>query len=290
MATPAEKPKSILKPPSTTLAADKAAKAQAEAKAREVAVQHAHIIHHRQGVEDQVTDTIVALSKYPLVRESPYSVTNPSPSDATAVKSGIRLFQPSDYDDLIDERNCNGLCGYALCPSPRIKLQGGGEWKIVGYGTKDFNIVPKKEIEKWCSTACARRAMYVKVQLNETAAWERAGIKSILIDLYEEPDQKQGKNDDVDDATRRLAKELEALNIEAQKKAVKDARELALERGDTGDKKKQRSVDVTIQENTVTGSAEEPFLDKDNGHLVLDGYKTKFDAQSKNTTRADTDT
>lgn len=29
-----------------------------------------------------------------------------------------RFLNPSYYDDLIDERNCEGMCGYALCTNP----------------------------------------------------------------------------------------------------------------------------------------------------------------------------
>jgi hypothetical protein len=269
MATEAKKPKGILKKPPAP-----AADAKAETKAREVATQHAQIIHHRRGFEDQITDSLIALSDFPLQRGPAHGAASPSPSDVSAFLAGVRLFQPSDYDDLIEERNANGLCGYALCPRPRTRVA--GSWKLVNWGSKDFNIVPKKEIERWCSQACARRAMYVKVQLNETAAWERAGIESIHIDLYEEPQKKQAEDDPAD----RLAKELEALKVDGQRKAVKDAKELALERGDTGEKAKTRPVDVTIQEKTVTSVPEEPSLERDaDGHLMLEGYKTKFDSQ-----------
>jgi hypothetical protein len=248
-------PKSILKQPSNTgtLAADKAA----ADKAREVATTHAKIIHHQRELEDQISDTIVELCKFPLVRQQPYSSSNPAPSDSAAFKSGVRLFQPGDYDDLIEERNSEGLCGYTLCSNPRVRVKG-GEWKIVG-----ANILPKKEVEKWCSQACAKRAMYVKVQLNETAAWERAGIGSIEIELYEEPERK-------------LTKEMSNLQLESQRDAVKIARDLALERGDTGDQGQERSVPVEVREKTVLKAAEEPSLaNNHDSHLVLEGYKIK---------------
>lgn len=278
MATPAKKPKGILKKPSAPAAA--AADTKAETKAREVATQHAEIIHHRRGFEDQITDALIALSDFPPGRDDPQhgggAAADPSPEDAAAFLSGVRLFQPSDYDDLIEERNANGLCGYALCPRPRARVA--GAWKLVNWGSKDFNIVPKKEIERWCSQACARRAMYVKVQLNETAAWERQGIQSIHIDLYEEPAKKKAE----DDLADRLAKELEGLKVDGQRKAVKDAKDLALERGDTGENAKNRPVDVTIQEKDVTSVPEEPSLGNDaDGHLITEGYKTKFDSQPK---------
>ncbi|KAH8203080.1 hypothetical protein TruAng_002713 [Truncatella angustata] len=252
-------PKSILKKSSGTgkLAADKAA----ADKARQVAVTHAKIIHQQRDHQDQITDTLMELCKLPLLRESPYTSSNPAPSDAAAFKSGIRLFQPGDYDDLIEERNASGLCGYTLCPSPRRRVQG-GEWKIVG-----ANILPKKEVEKWCSQACAKRALYVKVQLNETAPWERAGINSIKIDLYEEPD-------------RNLANDMNNLKLESQPKNVRDtvknARDLALERGDQNEKGKEPSIPVIVKDKAISTAAEAPsWNEMGDGHLILEGYKTK---------------
>ncbi|KAI0158917.1 Rtr1/RPAP2 family-domain-containing protein [Pestalotiopsis sp. NC0098] len=254
MATKA--PKSILKKPSTpgALAADQAA----AAKAREVAVTHAKIIHQQRDHEDRIGDSIIELSKLPLVRDSSCSASNPAQSDADAFRSGIRLFQPGDYDDLIEERNAEGRCGYTLCPKPRRRFAG-GEWKIVG-----SSILPKKEVEKWCSQACAKRALYVKVQLNETAAWERAGIESIQIELYEDPDQK-------------LAQDMSNLQLEKEREAVKISRDLALERGDIN-RETQQAVPIDVKEKTTVKAAEEPTLENhpgNDGHLILEGYKVK---------------
>lgn len=278
MATSVKKPaKGILKKPSSTGSETSSSKVD-ESQARNTAIQHARIIHHRRELEDQITNSIIEMVKLPLLQSPPYSAANPSPEDAETFRRGVRLFQPSDYDDLIEERNTNGLCGYTLCPKPRVRVLQAGEYKLVNYGKKDFNIVPKKEIERWCSQKCARRAMYVKVQLNETAAWERAGIESIQIDLYEEPNKSD------DDPASRLAKEMEDLKVEAGRKAAQDARDLALERGDAaGERKSQRSVPVRIRDKLVTQEVKEPSLDKqdDQGHMVLDGYKTKFESRAK---------
>ncbi|KAI1083577.1 hypothetical protein F5B20DRAFT_577254 [Whalleya microplaca] len=282
-------------------------------KARAIAEQHARIIHDRRSLEDSISDSLLYLSKFPLSPSpSPSSTSSPStaspytptPTDISAFKSHIRLFQPSDYDDLIAERNALGKCGWALCPRPRARL-GAGAFKLVNKGRRDFGIVPRAEYERWCSgggksrTDCARAAMYVKVQLIETAAWERAGISSIQIELLDEPElgagagaratagEEDGSNNDTD--ADRLAKDVEALKleIEAARKAARDARDLALERGDTGKKgvERERSVNVTIREKTAIVAAEEPLLDQGaaDGHLILDGYKTKFDAKKSHT-------
>ncbi|KAI0111845.1 hypothetical protein F4814DRAFT_368271 [Daldinia grandis] len=242
---------------------------------RETAIHQARIIQQQHVHEDTIQDSIIELSKLPLSPPSPtHDSSNPSPSDADAFRQLVRLFQPGDYDDLIEERNTLKKCGYALCPRPRVRLGPGGEYKLVSWGRGDFGIVPRKELERWCSRDCARRAMYVKVQLSETAAWERAGISSIRIDLLDEP--KQTEEDGEDNAARRLERELQSV----ERKAAQDAKDLALERGDAVDKPSTRKVKLTIREKSVKMAPQEPTLDKDGeGHLVLDGYKPKFNQE-----------
>ncbi|KAK7927774.1 hypothetical protein PG985_004772 [Apiospora marii] len=255
----------------------------AAVKARNLAIHHASIIHDRRQMSDAISDSIIDLSKLPSGSASspPPSAAAPSDEDAATFTSQVRLFQPSDYEDLIEERNCLGKCGYVLCPKPRIKVNQTGEFKLVNFGRKDFAIVPKKEMERWCSQTCARRAMYIKVQLNETAAWERAGIEGIQIELYQEPgSSKTGKksSDPAEDITR----DLRALKLEADRKAASDARELALERGDTGDKTKMRRVAVNVKEKDVSEAPAEPSLDQnEDGHLLLEGYKPKYDQKDR---------
>ncbi|KAI0387619.1 hypothetical protein F5Y04DRAFT_8379 [Hypomontagnella monticulosa] len=295
-----KKPKSILKKPT---AAPPAAPAvaispfpieehtrSAKPSARDAAVQQALIIQQQQALEDEIQDAILELAKFPLVttRTSTsttdskadatatttitYSASNPSPTDASRFRSLIRAFQPGDFEDLITERNTLGRCGYALCPSPKTNLgPRGGAYKLVGWGRPDFSIVPRKELERWCSPRCARRAMYVKVQLQETAAWERAAAPSVRIDLLDEPkaeEEKEGKKDE-DEGDK-------------ERKAARDARDLALERGDPTKAPSTKQVEVTIREKRVTTAAQEPSLAEDKeDHLVLDGYKTKFDGKVK---------
>ncbi|KAI0848121.1 hypothetical protein F5Y00DRAFT_98725 [Daldinia vernicosa] len=289
-----KKPKGILKKPTTTattttntssppispLPVQEHKPASSSSTAREAAIQQARIIQQQQAFEDEIQDSIIELAKLPLATTSSsststYDSSNPSPSDADTFRQLVRLFQPGDYEDLIEERNTLKKCGYALCPRPRLRLGPGGEYKLVGWGRSDFGIVPRKELERWCSRECARRAMYVKVQLGETAAWERAGISSIRIDLLDEP--KQAKEEE-DDATRQLERELQSV----ERKAAQDAKDLALERGDAADKPSTRKIKLTIREKSVKMAPQEPTLDKDGeGHLVLDGYKPKFNQESE---------
>ncbi|KAI1133738.1 Rtr1/RPAP2 family-domain-containing protein [Nemania abortiva] len=274
MSRQTDKPKGILKNKDTHTPTS--AKQNAP-DPREVAIKHAHIIHSRREIEDQISDSMIELSKYPVTRDLSYDASHPASADAESFKDLVRLYQPSDYDDLIEERNANGLCGYTLCPNPRSRVSGGGTFKLVNYGRKDFNIVPRQELEKWCCQKCAKRAMYVKVQLNETAAWERAGIASIRIELFEEEQAPAPSDAD------KLAKDLENMKIEAQQKTAQNARDLALERGDSTEngKKPQRSIKLTIREKPVTAPPA-PSLDPDSqSHLVTEGYKTTFDPKSE---------
>ncbi|KAI0152306.1 Rtr1/RPAP2 family-domain-containing protein [Hypoxylon sp. NC0597] len=307
-----KKPKGILKKPTTTTTGPAAPispfpieehkPASGKPTARDVAIQQALLIHQQRQLEDQIQDSIIELARLPLAPSSspspgqpqPYDASNPSPTDADSFRSLVRLFQPGDYEDLIEERNTLGKCGYTLCPNPHIKLGKGGAYKLVGYGTRNFNIVPRKELERWCSTQCARRAMYVKVQLSETAAAERAGIPSIRIDLLDEPkqgdhnskdDSSNDNNNNDEEAAKRVARELRSLEADKEKKAARDAGLLALERGDARERPSTKQVTLTIREKSVTTAAREPSLDDDGdgeNHLMLDGYKTTFDPKAHN--------
>lgn len=272
MATQPEKPKGILKKPSSASAQAAGSAVPPPPDARQVAVQHAQIIHQRRELEDHVSDSIISLARYPLRREAPHEACCPAASDAAAFKALVRVFQPGDYDDLVDERNANGLCGYALCARARRRIVQAGEYKLVNYGRKDFSIMPKKELEKWCSLPCARRAMYVKVQLNETAAWERVGIPSIQIDLLDEPREPPEQ-----DAASGIAADLNRLDINSEKRSLQRSTDLALERGRIGAEALGHSDNVDIREKPVAPAAQAPFPAPDeDGHLVLDGYKTNF--------------
>jgi hypothetical protein len=273
MATPAQ-PKSILK--KTSYPATSSSK---EARDREVALYHANLIQQRKDIELEILLSLESLIDYPL-EKSPYDASNPSPSDAKSFKNLLRPFQPSDYDALILERNINERCGYALCPNARLKEGVGGKYRILGMSGKgkDFRVVEKAELEKWCSDACAKRAMYVRVQLSESPAWERGAVESgINIDLLDELKPEDG-------VTERLQK----LDLGGDEGKKQDAADLALERGDKGRTTKNGLVDVTIQEKNVLRPGEAPSLDSeelsgklDTMHLTLEGHTTKFGTQGE---------
>ncbi|KAF4446369.1 putative RNA polymerase II subunit B1 CTD phosphatase RPAP2 [Fusarium austroafricanum] len=258
--TSKQPPKGILKKPKSIKERD--------ADPREIAIEHAKIIQHRKDLEAEILDSLILLSEYPLVRKPPHNAANPSPSDVADFKNHVRLFQPSDYDDLIIERNVNELCGYTLCARSRRNTGPGGQWKIASNG----NIMKREDFEKWCSHQCARRAMYVKVQLNETAAWERAGIPDIKIDLL---DEDKSKETEVDRAARELGK----LKLEEQRQAARDTAALALERGEA-DPSQSKSNKMNISLKEKDPKAPVTISDKpevyDDEHLLVEGYRTKM--------------
>src|SRR6266536_6078284 len=228
MAPPAQ-PKSILK--KTPYPATSSSK---EARDREVALYHANLIQQRKDIELEILLSLETLIDYPLAK-FPYDASNPSPSDAKSFKNLLRLFQPSDYDALILERNINDHCGYILCSNTRLKESAGGRYRILGMSGKgkDFRVVETAELEKWCSDACAKRALYVRVQLSESPAWERGAVETgVNIDLLDEPKLEGG-----------VAERLQKLDLGGDEGKKQDAADLALERGDKGLAAKNGLVD-----------------------------------------------
>lgn len=228
--------------------------------AREIAVQHAQLLEHRKQLEAQILESVITLSEYPLVRSPEHSAANPAHSDVADFKHHVCLFQPSDYDDLVIERNANDLCGYVLCPKPKKKATPGGAWKL----SKSAGIVSRREHEAYCSESCARHALYVKVQLNETAAWERVGVPDLDIEILEDNAKSEGRND------------AQKQERQGQIKAAEDAAALAVERGDS---ETGPLVTVTLRPKEITRppTAIDPDAPEyqEGSHLKLEGYKPK---------------
>ncbi|QUC16789.1 uncharacterized protein UV8b_01030 [Ustilaginoidea virens] len=248
-------------------AAAQAAGARSPAQAAEIALAHAKLLQHRKDLESDILDSLILLSEYPLVRHPACTAARPAQSDASGFKTHVRLFQPSDYDDLVQERNVNGLCGYSLCARPRRQVGrggggGGGKWKLMGSG----DIVRREDLEKWCSAACARRALFVKVQLNETAAWERAGIPDIQIDLLDEQRPAETEPD-------RAARELSSQRLDERRRlAAADAETLALERGERRVAERAEKVQVVLREKaTKPPRPEDASTWSDDDYLQIEG-------------------
>lgn len=270
MAT-ADSLKSILKKPKYPAPATRSR----EDRDREVALYHANLLQHRKDIELEILLSTETLIDYPLAK-APYNASNPSPADAKQFKVYLRLFQPNDYDALILERNINEHCGYTLCPNDRVTDGAAGKYRLIGMNgkAKDFKVVEKGEVEKWCSPACAKRALYIRVQLSESPAWERENYGAD-VDLLDEPKTVE---DVLTDGIEKM--DLSGADSEGKKQ---DAADLALERGDQGFAARKGLVDVEILENDVKGIPQPPSLDDkdlserlDSMHMNVEGHTIKF--------------
>ena len=243
---------------------------------RELALYHANLLQQRKDVEFTIVLNMEALIEYPLTRGAAYDASNPSTTDARSFKQLLRPFQPSDYDAMIQERNINDHCGYALCPRPRTREDGGGMYRLLGMNgrAKDFKVVRKEELEKWCSEACAKRALYVRVQLSESPAWEREGSQGVEIELLDEPKSEE------DQVVEGIGKMKLESSHDADK--MRDNANLALERGEVG-VGKGGLMDIKIRENQPQGQAHAPSFDTeelsgrlDTMHLSMEGHTPTF--------------
>lgn len=251
-----------------------------EDRNKETALHHARLLQQRKDVEALILASTEALLELP---SSPAAdPARPRLQDITIVKASLKPFQPSDYDSLIEERNINRQCGYVFCPRPNRQEDTKAKYRILygkGRGSNSLKFVEPQSLERWCSNDCGKRALYVKVQLNEEPAWNRVGSSGgDILFLEERNDQRLI----VDDSTlierlRSLESDLEEDEVVAKMKA------LAIERGD--EKAPSRSfglAGVDVRENrNLNGksSAPEPCAkesDSAGSFDSIEGYTPKF--------------
>lgn len=265
-----------------------------------IALQHAHRIQAQKDTEALILDRILELATFP---PSPSAdPASPSPEHARTLKSALVPFQPADYDNLILERNIEGLCGYALCPREHRKDDFQGTFRIKwgakgsgpgGHG-RDMNIVPREKMEMWCSDECAERAMYIRVQLAEEPVWERRaddtrGKNFVLLEEGRATQRGKGK---ARATVNEVAGQLDNLHMEtgpsgndmaediAQLSVRDDARsrELAMERGDSALSLQAGRVDVQIREkdSDALGNVSAPEMRPgDDKGGSIEGYMPK---------------
>ncbi|KAF1940446.1 hypothetical protein EJ02DRAFT_456069 [Clathrospora elynae] len=174
-------PKSILK---------KTAEKPADPRHLKVALHHANALEDRKRVERDVLEAIMTLMDFPASPNA--DAKRPSPADASHFQDAVLIFQPSDYDALIEERNIADRCGYALCSRPTRKARSTARKQFVDTD-HGVQIVERKVLEVWCSDDCAKRALYVKVQLSEDPAWMRQGGLGEKIELMVENAEEHHK-------------------------------------------------------------------------------------------------
>ncbi|KAL2267018.1 hypothetical protein VTJ83DRAFT_4295 [Remersonia thermophila] len=217
-------------------------------------------------------ETFELLSRFPRAADRPAS--SPAADDAADLLRALAGFQPSEYLDLIEERNCLGRCGYALCPRPRRRHE--GAWKLRSSAASAV-VARTADLNKWCSDACAVRAMHLKVQLDnpsyvrveeeeeeENEEAQEAGGKKVVrrvrksklvvkLELREESTIRGGSQEPAAAAAARTAAPKTAAHhqprgtqedrdklaselarLSIDDKKKRDAAELARERGDPG--------------------------------------------------------
>jgi RNA polymerase II-associated protein 2 len=265
-----------------------------------IALQHADQIQAQKDAQALILDRILELVELPS--SSPTAdPAQPSAADAAAVKDALVPFQPTDFDNLILERNIEGRCGYPLCPREHRKEDPSAKLRILwgpkGSGEngrgREMNVVPREKLEMWCSEECAERAMYLRVQLAEQPVWERraAGTQTRRLVLLDEARQakveatktKQAKSESTDEDST-LDGKMANLTVNDSSSAsssaaatAEKAKQLALERGDSGPTfEAQGRVDVNIQEKDVTKTPAAPVSHpEDRTGGSIEGYVPK---------------
>ncbi|KAF1998753.1 hypothetical protein P154DRAFT_523798 [Amniculicola lignicola CBS 123094] len=245
----------------------------------ETALHHANIIEQRKIVEQKVLENVIVLMDFPTSSDA--DPTRPSPADALLFRELMLPFQPSDYDALIEERNIAELCGYALCPRPRRKARTRAKKQFVMTDSGP-EIVDKKLLEIWCSDDCAKRALYVKVQLNENPAWMRQDGYGDKVELMVENAAEHtlslpirlkkeaapvdnSKSDEDEDAAAAWAARDDALA------------DLAMERGEKPGRLTKANKDLiskTIRERVGHTAPVAPSLEDQisNAHMAIEGH------------------
>lgn len=264
MATTKTPGKSILKQPSKSTQAatsqaadDEAAKAEAEAAAQkkrhfDIAIKHALLIDHQRKTQDQVLNHIELLLDFP-------QSSQPTTQDAVQFLQLVAIFQPSNFDELVEERRIDRKCGYPLCVNePRgLHLKDSETWKL------------KKGAADWCSNECMRKGFYIKAQLGEVPAWERVPGQQPPVVLHE------------DDRHLTLAPVLEADKAKSQhiKQRVAERTELAKERGEqaTSLRPDQVMVDFIVEKTPTATQPPTETKVKFASSTAIEGYEPKRD-------------
>ncbi|KAF9630568.1 putative duf408 domain protein [Lasiodiplodia theobromae] len=248
-------------------------------RTREIALYHAHLIQQQKDVEAQILDAIVQLIDFPSSPDA--DPMSPSHDDASVFKALITNFQPSDYDSLLEERKCADKCGYVLCPNrPKVDANAGKN-KFIVKG-RQLQIVPREKLELWCSDDCARRALFVKVQLNEEPAWlRRAGV----VPQLELMADRRAPNSPPDLNSVMSGLSLDAAHSGTWARSADQAQnlnramaDLALERGEqTMSARSSGLMRDSISENRVIS---QPSFPASAGHMSIEGYEPRVNVKN----------
>ena len=243
-------PRSILKFSLSTVGPSPPAARSQDDRNRETAIYHAQLIQQQKEIEALIfasTENLLDLPSF-----SSADPAHPCSRDSELVKSSLRLFQPSDYDSLIEERNINKQCGYVLCPRPNRLQDTQAKYRILyggGRGPDALKIVERQTLEQWCSDDCGKRALYIKVQLNEEPAWTRSNtIDGTILLLEDIPNYQSGE-----DGKASQQEHVKSLDLDREEVLATRMRTLAIERADNNASSKiLRLAELDIREKTIT--------------------------------------
>ena len=281
---PMNMPRSILKSPPSTNAPSPPAARSRDDRNREAALYHARLIQQQKEVEALILASTEKLLDLPSLSSA--DPAHPCSTDSKLVKSSLRLYQPSDYDSLIEERNINQQCGYVLCPRPNRLQDTQAKYRILygrGRGPDALKIVERQTLERWCSDDCGKRALYIKVQLNEEPAWTRCHtIDGNIILLEDIPNHQRSE-----DSETRLQERFQSLNLDREEDLTAHMRTLAIERGDINASSKLFSVvEPNINEKTIREDEafvpEPPTTEEDTADSPgsIEGYRPRLSGKN----------
>ncbi len=210
-------------------------------------------------MRNTVLDLILELVDLPSEQNA--DPARPLAPDSALFKRGLGVFQPSDFDDLILERNIYDKCGYGLCGWPNVKVAGNAQNRVI-WGKRigpAFTVVPKRELEKWCSKECQERAAFVRLQLGKEPVWLR---DQPIADVKLPDEARQEREADALATGNRsltveappsapnIANDLHKLSLDRvekygrQDEVVERLQELSLERGEP---KKRSTAELSMQ-------------------------------------------
>jgi len=229
-----------------------------EARIRAVAVQHALSIQEKKKLQSKVLDMI--LTAYDLPSPATTDPAHPDSTDATTFRECLRIWRPSDLDELIQERNLDDRCGYALCRRANLKQNPAKVWD-----KKEGTFVNRRSDERWCSNACKERNDFVRRQLTNEPAWLRdAQSQAIALLTDTQPDSTSDS----------------ALLIREQKRKADNQDALVVERGKVP---ATQLEDISIREKETTAKPKPPtFIPQITVSDVLEGMPMRQTGRNLN--------
>ncbi|KAI8340644.1 Rtr1/RPAP2 family-domain-containing protein [Chlamydoabsidia padenii] len=98
---------------------------------------------------------------------------------ATTLREATRWLQPQTYDEVVEERCVQSICGYPLCSSTPQEQE--SRYRISLSQRKVFD---QSELASYCSLACLQKSKYYAMQLSEDPVWVRDLVSPISSTIH----------------------------------------------------------------------------------------------------------